>query len=293
MDQDRRKELTDLLLLLGEEKNEKEKERLSLKEIEESNWKIWRMGPEQFLEKKEELLKKISPEHVVVLSDREELLSLAKEQGFACIGIEWENQRIHSNLDLILQEPKSLEVETIQRCFERARGIPWHILDTERTYLREMTLEDLDDLFFLYEKPGMTDYLEPLFERKKEEEYTRNYIQYLYGYYGFGMWLVFDRKTRELIGRAGLNPIEIEGEEIIELGYAIATERQGQGLATEVCEAILKYAKEELELDEIFSLIEAENRSSVALIKKLGFQYEKELILKGKSLGKYRKKCFS
>lgn len=43
----------------------------------------------------------------------------------------------------------------------------------------------------------------------------------MYGMYGFGMWLVKDRDTDKLIGRAGLELRLIDGVEEMELGYII------------------------------------------------------------------------
>ena len=48
------------------------------------------------------------------------------------------------------------------------------------------------------------------------------------------MWIVCDRNTGELIGRAGVEHREELGGEL-ELGYAIGVPWQRQGYATEVC----------------------------------------------------------
>lgn len=72
----------------------------------------------------------------------------------------------------------------------------------------------------------------------------------MYGYYGYGMWLVFDKASGELIGRAGLEHREFPDAVELELGYLIDPDRQGQGLATEVCQAILAFAREELDFPE-------------------------------------------
>ena len=51
----------------------------------------------------------------------------------------------------------------------------------------------------------------------------------------------------------------------------IRKNRQGQGLAYEVCTAILAYAKEELGFEKLFARTRKENLASVMLLKKLGF----------------------
>ncbi len=173
--------------------------------------------------------------------------------------------------------------------WQRKRGIPWKILETRRCYLREITLEDLDDLFELYAYKGMTDYIEPLYERKKEEDYQRAYIANMYGFYGYGMWLVKEKGTDKLIGRAGLENRLLDGEYELEMGYAIAAPYQRQGYAREVCEGVLKYAKETLGFARVNCLIQKENKPSVALVKKLGFTYLESVAEGGKLYGRYIK----
>ena len=65
-------------------------------------------------------------------------------------------------------------------------------------------MEYLDALFELYAGKGMTDYMEPLYPYEEEREYQQAYIEQMYRFYGYGMWIVCDRNTGELIGRAGV-----------------------------------------------------------------------------------------
>ena len=91
----------------------------------------------------------------------------------------------------------------------------------------------------------------------------RAYIENMYGFYEYGMWLVFSRETGKLIGRAGL--------EHDEMGYMIAPEFQNQGYATEVCRFIIDYARENTDFEELYCRIDERNEASVRLAKKLGF----------------------
>ena len=56
----------------------------------------------------------------------------------------------------------------------------------------------------MYAEPGMTDYMEGLYEYEEELEYQKAYIENMYRFYGYGIWLVFEKKTGTLIGRAGV-----------------------------------------------------------------------------------------
>ena len=119
------------------------------------------------------------------------------------------------------------------------------------------------DVYELYDKPGMTDFVEPLYDYETELEYQKAYIENMYGFYEYGMWLVFSRETGKLIGRAGL--------EHDELGYMIAPELWNQGYATEVCRFIIDYARENTDFEELYCRIDEKNVASVRLAKRLGF----------------------
>lgn len=156
-----------------------------------------------------------------------------------------------------------LEIEYLERVRRRYNHIPWDIGETDRCLIRELSLSDLPALYELYDKPGMTDFVEPLYDYETELEYQKAYIENMYGFYEYGMWLVFSKETGKLIGRAGL--------EHNEMGYMIAPELWNQGYATEVCRFIIEYARKNTDFEELYCRIDERNTASVRLAKKLGF----------------------
>ncbi len=192
--------------------------------------------------------------------------------GMGVVCYETETNRKDVSADMIVLGFEEIGIQFLDRVLKRRNGVPWNILYTERTMVREITLDDLDELYALYDGEGITDYTEPLYERQKEEAYTSSYIAYMYYYYGYGMWIVRDRKTGALVGRAGIEHRDIGNEVLMELGYLIGKQYQKKGYATEVCEAILAYAKEEIGINELHCFIHPDNHASLHLAKKLGFQ---------------------
>ena len=156
-----------------------------------------------------------------------------------------------------------IDIEYLERVRRRYNHIPWDIGETDRCLIRELSLSDLPALYELYDKPGMTDFVEPLFDYETELEYQKAYIENMYGFYEYGMWLVFSKETGKLIGRAGL--------EHNEMGYMIAPEFQNLGYATEVCRFIIDYARENTDFEELYCRIDEKNVASVRLAKRLGF----------------------
>lgn len=173
------------------------------------------------------------------------------------------------------------------RVYQRHHGIPWTILTTERCVVKEFSMDYLDALFALYAGEGMTDYIEPLYPYEEERRYQEAYIEHMYRFYGYGMWIVCEKETGTLIGRVGIeNREELGGE--LELGYAIGTPYQRQGYATEVCRAIMQYAKEELGVSHMHCLIEEGNTVSEHFAGKLGFSYAGDMDISGKRMRKYK-----
>lgn len=195
-----------------------------------------------------------------------------------------------SQTEVLVEGFDEVDFFFLERIYQRKHGIPWTVIETDRCFLREMTMEDLDALYQLYEEPEITRYMEGLYEdREKEEEYTRAYINNMYRFYGYGMWLVIEKETGKIIGRAGLNNVDIHGEPALEMGYMVGKPYQNQGYATEVCEGILQFAAEATEFKMINCLIQKENVKSVHLIEKLDFTWEEELEIQEKTMQRYTK----
>ena len=106
------------------------------------------------------------------------------------------------------------------------------------------------------------------------------YIHTVYSVFGFGLCSVVLKKTGEVIGWCGLQPVGDEDSPLgrIELGYLIDQDYRRQGYAFEACRAILDFAFSRLELDEVYAVIDEKNEASLRLAEKLGFIREKGLL---------------
>jgi RimJ/RimL family protein N-acetyltransferase len=184
--------------------------------------------------------------------------------------------------DLTEIEPKYLE-----EAYRRQAGIPCDILETERCLVRETTLSDADAFYQIYADPSITAHMEDL-PRDRDafcawlEGYSRN----VYALFEYGIWTVCLKPNFSIIGRAGLNLRE--GFDDPELGFVIAKPFQGQGLAFEVCSAILEHARE-IGLPKVLAFSEPENEASVKLLTKLGFTAQGKITLEGRDCIQFSK----
>jgi ribosomal-protein-alanine N-acetyltransferase len=96
--------------------------------------------------------------------------------------------------------------------------------------------------------------------------------------YGFGLWIVRDRDSGEMVGRGGLQHTFIGGSPEIEVGWAIVPERWGQGLATEMAMAAVDVAEHQLRLPDIVSFTLPDNMASRRVMEKARFSYERDVV---------------
>ena len=174
----------------------------------------------------------------------------------------------------------------IIKMYQRHNHLPWTILTTKRLKLREMTVEDVDRLYEIYSEPSITRYTESLYEDRDEEiEYTKAYIRNQYEFFGYGLWIVEKIETGRMIGRAGIT--NREGWEEAEIGYIIEKESQNRGYATEICRAIVEYARDVLIMPGLNCFVQPENEVSVRICRRLGFDHIEDVDITGIRMSRY------
>jgi RimJ/RimL family protein N-acetyltransferase len=152
------------------------------------------------------------------------------------------------------------------------------ILETKRLILRRQVMEDLDALWALYCNPKITKYIPdaPLSYEEAQEE-LQWHMNGHPKYPELGLWATIHIETGRFIGRCGLLPWTIEGQEEVEVAYTLAQEYWGQGLATEAAKGILQYGFEKLNLSRLICLIDPENIASQRVAEKMGMTLEKRV----------------
>lgn len=219
---------------------------------------------------------------VLYITDNSKTLKNLLKKNLYAIALYHDKNRDVSFADALyaVENVEELTYKAYDEVYRRLAGIPWDILETQRLKVRESTVGDVKEFYRIYREPSITYYMEDLFQDPDEENvYMEAYIRQIYGFYGFGMWTVLLKNTGHVIGRAGLSIRE--GYELPELGFVIDVSHQGRGYALEACRAILTYAKEELCFEQVQALVRQENEASINLLKKLEFQYERNVVERG------------
>lgn len=214
---------------------------------------------------------------ILVLTDDPQMASLLAADGCPVLAYVHEGNKEEplSFVKYVIEGFEDVDGAYFWRVWQRLTGKPWFITETERCIIRETTESDVDAFYEIYKDPSITQFMEPLFEEKEAElQYVKDYREKVYDFYGFGMWTVLDKQTGQVIGRAGISMRE--GFEDPELGFMIAKDYQGKGLATEVCQAILAFAYQEFQFSRFQALVCKDNLPSHKVLSKLGFSYVRE-----------------
>jgi RimJ/RimL family protein N-acetyltransferase len=145
-------------------------------------------------------------------------------------------------------------------------------LETARLRLRPWGRDDLDTLHRWTSDPRMMRHMGrrpmSLGESRAMLERTLHH----YERKGFGVWLAEDRETGEPVGRIGLSYHRAWPHHDPEVGWWIAPERWGEGLATEAGAAAIEHAFGPLGFRRVISICVEDNVPSRRVMEKLGLR---------------------
>jgi RimJ/RimL family protein N-acetyltransferase len=148
-------------------------------------------------------------------------------------------------------------------------------LETERLRLRPCEPADLDALHALFTDPDVRRFLWD--DRVIARGETAGVIEASVASFasrGFGQWLAFPRAgDGALVAFSGLRVVP--GGTDVELLYALAPARWGQGLASEAARAVLRHGFAALGLSRILARTDAPNAASIRVMQRLGMRFER------------------
>lgn len=152
-------------------------------------------------------------------------------------------------------------------------------LETDRLYLRHLTLLDAAFMLDLLNSPGWLRYIGDREVRTVPE--ARVYLQkgalLSYQQHGYGVNLVVRKDDGAHLGICGIiNRQEIETPD---LGYAFLPAYEGQGYAVEAARCVL----ENTHLPHVLAIVSPDNARSIHLLEKLDFIHEKTIEFHGET----------
>jgi [ribosomal protein S5]-alanine N-acetyltransferase len=148
------------------------------------------------------------------------------------------------------------------------------VLQTERMVLRQMEMDDVDDLMGIFSDPVAMRYYPGTKSRQEAEEWVRR-VQESYRDNGFGLWVAVLEDSEEFAGQCGLTVQEVERKNEVEIGYLFLRKFWGRGLATEAARAARDHGFHTLGYERLVSLIDPGNLASRRVAEKAGLTLEK------------------
>ena len=153
------------------------------------------------------------------------------------------------------------------------------VLETERTYLRELTIADAESFYRLNLDKEVVQYTgDVAFESINHAKlFLENYDQY--AKYGIGRWAVIHKETEEFLGWCGLKftltPYEYD------IGFRFFKKHWNQGYATETAKACIEYGFNTMQVARIIGRAMKANVASVKVLEKIGLGYERDFDFDG------------
>lgn len=151
-------------------------------------------------------------------------------------------------------------------------------IETERLLIRPFTLEDIEPSYAMNLDAEVSKYTADGGVVSKAE-IERRIIENVFGDYekhGFGRLAVELKGENKFIGFTGLKYLEDLKE--VDLGYRFMKAYWGKGIATESARASVKLGFETLRLNKLIAMALPENTSSIRVLEKLNFSFEKDII---------------
>jgi len=227
-------------------------------------------APDIFLKAVEKL--GLSVDECIVIEDSFHGVTAAKAANIACIAYRNPhsgNQDLRG-ADILVEGFDEVDYTFVNEFYQQCHGFAT-ILYTERTVIRELTMEDIPHMYQIYQLPAINKFVDYNCESVDVEfEKHKAYIQNVYRYYGYGLWGVFHKADCVLIGRCGIELKTFDGEVIYELGYLLDSKYHGQGYATEFVKEVIKHCFDNLHIPRIIELINKNNIQSINLATRVG-----------------------
>ena len=148
------------------------------------------------------------------------------------------------------------------------------VMETERLYLRELTLADVTELSKVLSDPESMQYYPEPFNQEKVKQWIRWNME-SYQKYQHGLWAVILKNGEKFIGDCGITMQEIDGEKVPEIGFHMIKDYWNKGYATEAAIACKHYAFDELGYSKVFSYTTFKNIPSQKVAKNMGMQMYK------------------
>lgn len=149
------------------------------------------------------------------------------------------------------------------------------LLETARLRMEATDVHHASFILELLNTPKWLHYIgdRGVYDVAAAEAYIRQRMRPQYDRLGFTNYTLARQSDGELIGCCGL--YERQGLEIVDLGFALLPQHEGQGYAREAAARLLELAFGPLQMPQVAAITSEMNEASQGLLKRLGFVFDR------------------
>jgi RimJ/RimL family protein N-acetyltransferase len=159
---------------------------------------------------------------------------------------------------------------------------------SERMRAERLRPVHLADLLRMDSDPRVMEHLGGVRNESQTQAYLERNLRH-WDEHGFGLWMLREHDRDDVIGRAVLRHLLVEGVDEVEVGYGFYPAFWGRGLATEITRVCLDLARNRLRRSTVVGVTTPGNLASQHVLVKNGLVYEREFMLDTMRMRLFRK----
>ncbi len=212
----------------------------------------------------------------LILTDTEESILHWKKQNKPVIAWSHESNRTENLMAApwLILSIDAISDSYLEEIYCHYHGIPYEILKTDRCILKELSVNDYDNLILLDSEQD-SDSSGRFFKNPSQQtlEFLGTYCSNQYSFYGIGIYGAWHKDSGEFLGVAGFSTGE---DSATEIGYAVKKEMRRKGYAKEWIMALKEYAREFYGIDKLVARIKSNNIASMNTARSCGLTIVEE-----------------
>jgi len=148
------------------------------------------------------------------------------------------------------------------------------ILTTSRLRLEPFKKSHFEELYYLNSDFTVMKYITGRSVTLEETIEHMDLVKKNWLNLGFSSWAIIEKETNEFIGTGGVQHIEFNPDNPLEVGWRLKPSKWKQGFASEAAQAMIEFMFDEIGINDLYALCHQENTASERVMQRVGMQYK-------------------
>lgn len=183
-------------------------------------------------------------------------------------------------IDLIVGSFEILTRNLIIKTWSLKNNISYRIVANKEIELSSISKEEVSELIKIKKEEHIRKWIGYTTD-KDEEERILAYIDIIYKFYDYGMWIIRRLEDELIIGLISIDYLTTTKRARYEVGIFIRHNSLGLGYAKSAITLLFEYAKNIPLVDNLTAVVDYDNKAAIELFKSCGFMVRDKL---GRSL---------